>query len=179
MRPGYPDNLILAIFREIDFEITEDTKKGLDFVLGKLTEREKTVLQERYVHGKTYKKIGEIFRVTPERIKQIHNGALRKMRNPARSAHIKHGYCGYREILKKSETDTNQAIGCKDISELDLSTRAYNSLKRSRINNISDIKSMEQLRRIRNLGQKTLSELIEKLNAMGYELSEHSIEDEW
>lgn len=55
------------------------------------------------------------------------------------------------------------------IEELDLSVRAYNCLKRAAIHNLSDLTSMSEseMMKIRNLGKKSLKEVIEKIKEMG------------
>ena len=55
------------------------------------------------------------------------------------------------------------------IEELDLSVRAYNCLKRAAIHNLSDLTSMSEaeMMKIRNLGKKSLKEVIDKIKDMG------------
>ena len=59
-----------------------------------------------------------------------------------------------------------------DISDLDLSVRAYNCLRRARINTIGELakKSVTDLMKVRNLGRKCLKEIIETLRDLGIEL---------
>ena len=61
-----------------------------------LTEREKNVLRLRFgidsVKDHTLGKVGEIFEVTRERIRQIEAKALRKLRSPTRSKLLKSFY---------------------------------------------------------------------------------------
>ena len=54
------------------------------------------------------------------------------------------------------------------IEELDLSVRAYNCLKRAAIHNLSDLTSMSEteMMKIRNLGKKSLKEVIDKIKDM-------------
>ena len=55
------------------------------------------------------------------------------------------------------------------IDELELSVRSYNCLKRAGINTVHDLTSMteEEMMKVRNLGRKSLEEVIEKLHSMG------------
>ena len=55
------------------------------------------------------------------------------------------------------------------IEELDLSVRSYNCLKRAGINTVEDLtnKSEEDMMKVRNLGRKSLEEVINKLNSLG------------
>lgn len=63
------------------------------------------------------------------------------------------------------------------IEELDLSVRSYNCLKRAGINTVGELtqRSEEDMMKVRNLGRKSLEEVIEKLNGLG--LSLHNSED--
>jgi DNA-directed RNA polymerase subunit alpha len=61
----------------------------------------------------------------------------------------------------------------KPIEELDLSVRVFNSLKRTGITTIGDVLDMLQrgpdaMLAIRNFGEKSLDELVEKLREKGY-----------
>lgn len=59
------------------------------------------------------------------------------------------------------------------IDELELSVRSYNCLKRAGINTVHDLTSRteEEMMKVRNLGRKSLDEVIEKLHSMGLDLS--------
>ena len=55
------------------------------------------------------------------------------------------------------------------IEELDLSVRAYNCLKRAGINTVEDLigRTEEDMIKVRNLGRKSLDEVIGKINTLG------------
>ena len=59
------------------------------------------------------------------------------------------------------------------IEELDLSVRSFNCLKRAGINTVEDLinKTQEEMMKVRNLGHKSLEEVINKLDAMGLTLA--------
>ena len=59
------------------------------------------------------------------------------------------------------------------IEELDLSVRSYNCLKRAGINTVEDLtnRSEEDMMKVRNLGRKSLEEVILKLRAFGMDLT--------
>ena len=61
----------------------------------------------------------------------------------------------------------------KSIDELELSVRSYNCLKRAGINTVEDLcaKSMDDLMKVRNMGRKSLDEILNKLEGMGLHLS--------
>jgi DNA-directed RNA polymerase subunit alpha len=60
----------------------------------------------------------------------------------------------------------------KKIEELDLSVRSYNCLKRAGINTIGELtqKTEEEIMRVRNLGRKSLKEVVNKLRELGLDL---------
>ena len=60
------------------------------------------------------------------------------------------------------------------IEELDLSVRAYNCLKRAGINTIGELvqRNQEDMMKVRNLGRKSLEEVINKLASLGFSLSD-------
>lgn len=62
------------------------------------------------------------------------------------------------------------------IEELDLSVRSFNCLKRASINTVEDLigKSEEDMMKVRNLGRKSLEEVIAKLNSFGFTLKKES-----
>ena len=59
------------------------------------------------------------------------------------------------------------------IEELDLSVRSYNCLKRAGINTVQDLtnRSENDMMKVRNLGRKSLEEVIAKLDSMGLSLT--------
>ena len=58
------------------------------------------------------------------------------------------------------------------IEELDLSVRSFNCLKRAGINTVEDLvsKTEDEMMKVRNLGRKSLEEVIEKLHSLGFSL---------
>ena len=58
------------------------------------------------------------------------------------------------------------------IEELDLSVRSFNCLKRAGINTVEDLtnKTEEDMMKVRNLGRKSLEEVLAKLNSLGFDL---------
>ncbi len=58
------------------------------------------------------------------------------------------------------------------VEELDLSVRSYNCLKRAGINTVEDLinRTEEDMMKVRNLGRKSLEEVIQKLAALGLSL---------
>ena len=61
----------------------------------------------------------------------------------------------------------------KTIEELDLSVRSFNCLKRAGINTVGDLvnKSEDDMMKVRNLGRKSLEEVMAKLDSLGFTLT--------
>ena len=71
-------------------------------------------------------------------------------------------------LMKQNEDDPKQRMLETTIEDLDLSVRAFNCLKRASINNVQDLvnKSENEMMKIRNLGRKSLKEVIDKIKDM-------------
>lgn len=80
-----------------------------------------------------------------------------------------------RESVVPSSTGTEESHDemNKSIDELELSVRSYNCLKRAGINTVEDLcdKTMDDLMKVRNMGRKSLDEILAKLDSMGLSLS--------
>ena len=77
-------------------------------------------------------------------------------------------------ILVESEGTKRDEILEMTIEEMDLSVRSYNCLKRANIHNIRDLtqKTEDDMLKVRNLGKKSLDEVIHKLESYGLSLKE-------
>lgn len=73
------------------------------------------------------------------------------------------------EVIVEKEESKKEKVLEMTIEELDLSVRSYNCLKRAGINTVEDLtnKSEEDMMKVRNLGRKSLEEVINKLNGLG------------
>lgn len=78
------------------------------------------------------------------------------------------------EIMIEKEEEEKDKILEMTIEELDLSVRSYNCLKRAGINSVEELtqKTEEDMIKVRNLGKKSLEEVIHKLNELGLYLKE-------
>ncbi len=72
-------------------------------------------------------------------------------------------------LQKDTEVKKNLNI---PIEDCDFSIRAYHCLKWAGINILGDIKSIEQLRKVRNLGRECCQEVVDKLHECGIEIPE-------
>ena len=77
------------------------------------------------------------------------------------------------EVMVEREETVKERVLEMTIEELDLSVRSFNCLKRAGINTVEDLigKSEEDMMKVRNLGRKSLDEVIGKLDALGFKLS--------
>ena len=75
-------------------------------------------------------------------------------------------------MVEKEETKKEKVLEMT-IEELDLSVRSYNCLKRAGINTVEDLtnKTEEDMMKVRNLGRKSLEEVLQKLQALGLALA--------
>lgn len=73
-------------------------------------------------------------------------------------------------LMKQNVDDTKSKALEMSIDELEFSVRAYNCLKRANINTLQDLtqKSENEMMKIRNLGKKSLKEVIDKVKEMGF-----------
>ena len=73
----------------------------------------------------------------------------------------------------KTEDDKQQQILRMVIEDMDLSVRSYNCLKRANIHTVEDLtkKTEDDMLKVRNLGRKSLDEVIAKLESYGLSLS--------
>jgi len=189
----YPYNLMLDMLT-----ITGDLKENvsvydvyitglLETIETYLTEREKLSLYYRYERGWALGDIGDKFGVGKERIRQIINKALRKLRfrrskwqiitvgelvdakKEASDYKLKYLILSekmnkYEQIKIDYEEECRKALHVP-IDELELSVRAYNCLCRKRIQYVDELKDLtkEDLMQIRNLGRKSAEEICTRL----------------
>lgn len=83
---------------------------------------------------------------------------------------------GSEDEAAATNTETENNIEDMKIEELDFTVRSYNCLKKAGVNTISDLTSMSyiELLKIKNLGRKSLNEIIDKMKELGYDLSEEA-----
>ncbi len=76
------------------------------------------------------------------------------------------------EIMVEKEENRKEKALEMTIEELDLSVRSYNCLKRANINTVEELteKTEDEMMKVRNLGKKSLEEVVQKLEELGFEL---------
>ena len=190
----YPWNLIRAVVGNND-DVYKVYVPVFDICVQHLTLREQRVLELRFVHGFTYEQVGHNFSVTRERIRQIEAKALRKLRSPmfrkqylmdtlgkafeidAERARLERRVFDLEKRLSEYENVPKTEIKempLIDIADMELSVRGYNCLKRAGINYVNDLEEMtiERLKKVRNLGWKSIQEVVRKAKEYGIEIPE-------
>ena len=78
------------------------------------------------------------------------------------------------EIMAEPVNNEHDRVLEMNIDELELSVRSFNCLKRAGINTVEELtnKTAEDMMKVRNLGKKSLEEIIEKLEGMGLHLKD-------
>ncbi len=78
------------------------------------------------------------------------------------------------EVMSSKEEDTSKKALVMSIDELELSVRSYNCLKRAGINTVEELtnKTPDEMMKVRNLGRKSLEEVLAKLKELGLQLNQ-------
>ncbi len=76
------------------------------------------------------------------------------------------------DVLVEPDDNSREKVLEMTIEELDLSVRSFNCLKRAGINTVEDLtnKSEDDMMKVRNLGKKSLDEVVAKLDSLGFAL---------
>jgi DNA-directed RNA polymerase subunit alpha len=76
------------------------------------------------------------------------------------------------EVMVEKEEDEKEKVLEMSIDELELSVRSYNCLKRAGINTVEELtnKTSEDMMKVRNLGRKSLEEVLGKMMDLGLSL---------
>jgi len=76
------------------------------------------------------------------------------------------------EIMSEGESKTEVTLSDMQIEDLELTFRSYNCLKRAGIGTVKELcdKTQDEMMKVRNLGRKSLDEILQKLNDMGLQL---------
>ena len=78
------------------------------------------------------------------------------------------------EVMSEKKSDEKEKVLEMNIDELELSVRSYNCLKRAGINTVEELinKSPEDMMKVRNLGKKSLEEVLDKLKELNLQLKQ-------
>ena len=191
----WPENLVTELGLEEIFPdtgkymvLTDDQMAGLTHAVETLKDKEQAVIRLRYEEHKTFKTIGEIFNLSTQRMRQINAKALRKLRHQTRLCYIRDGFQGTLDAQQKHKEETRQVLntlGTEDLTkylktifvcDMHLTVRSTNCLLRANLITMADVaeavkKDPASFVKIRNLGQKSLLEVVEKLEEYGIDCS--------
>lgn len=184
---------------ELKANSPSDILPSIMHVLGTLSGNTAQVIIMRFMLGKTLEEIGCSLGTTKERARQIEAKGLRWLRHPQKRKYIKrgiaeitrnelqkvrenayrNGYITGRYDEAQSQFDEMPPLSDRlpsevTVEELDLSVRSYNCLKRAGVEKLSDIldMTMSEVAALRNLGAKSLHEIMFVLKNLGYDLKE-------
>lgn len=194
----YPWNLACAVYAIDPKEATDEEMDriyrvyvpALNEAVKSLTDREQKVIHLRFKQGRNLEETANEFCVTRERIRQVEARALRKLRHPRFSRHfvldtmdkaieakeecsrLELENIRLRSMINENVPEPEPVDTSMDIDDLELSVRSYNCLKRAGINKVSDLDgwTVEKMMRIRNLGRRSLDEVLAKLKEYGIEV---------
>jgi DNA-directed RNA polymerase subunit alpha len=78
------------------------------------------------------------------------------------------------EVMSVKEDDKKDVILDMSIDELELSVRSFNCLKRAGINTVKELtnKTPDEMMKVRNLGRKSLEEVLAKLKELNLQLNQ-------
>jgi len=162
---------------------------GLLEEIENLGDRQKIVITLRYRSHMTLEDIAKELHVTRERVRQIEARAIRILR---RRESLNHWLLVPMERLLEAQKERDELklklitsgrteelkpesnLKSVGIDEMDLSVRAYNCLRRAGIDTLADLQKMtrEDLMKVRNMGRKSLEEIITKAKEYGIAIEE-------
>src|SRR6056300_1120599 len=87
------DNVCNNVDSELEEYRRQNLKQVVTKILSTLTSREERLLRLRFFYNKTLREIGLLFNVNSERVRQIEDKALRKLKHPSRSKELKNYLC--------------------------------------------------------------------------------------
>lgn len=203
----YPYNLLFAALglKESDLPkgITNDIRAGVDYAVSTLPDREHAVICGYYIDGKRTADLVNQFAVTSNRIIQIENRALRRLREPKRSDFMQYGILGNLRKVAKENYNRGYVDGFEEanskamqeafekkmqagatirlldlpLENLNLSVRSFNALHRIECRNLGDILALDkkEITRIKGIGKACSVEIATMIESYGITTSWWSI----
>lgn len=153
------------------FPLDYDRRMGLNYVLATLPSRESNIINLYHGDNLTDKAIGKLYGICPGRVQQIRHKAYRKLKHISRSRYITLGY-GDASKLEAEEFANQLAENCISMIHLNLSNRSYNALYRYGAETVEDVLAIVEtgyIYKIRNIGRKSVDEIIHTLQLAGIE----------
>lgn len=174
-----------------------DLNASVEYAVNLLDANISHIMYERFKQGMTLEAISQIHGVSRERIRQIVDKGLRKLRHPSICRYIRYGVSGVLRTEKIEAADTARkraseqnikkilgdciekgvtAVEQMDlldtpIQQLDLSTRSCNGLIRGGCETLGDVLNLsgQQLMALRCIGEKSRKEIISMLEGKGFD----------
>ncbi len=192
----WPYNLVDAIIGEpADWIMTDDHMAALDFALNGLTDRERGAVLLYYQRGEKLDDVAKELGRTRERARQVIHSALKKMRHPSRIRALRVGLktaqgtetaeARVRELetqIRRLESELSERSAAYEalvpdesfllstpVTDLGLSVRSTNCLWRAgydTLGKILDAAENGKLKTVRNLGRKSMEEVLDTLRDM-------------
>lgn len=185
----YPYNLIYRLFESTmtiaQFEDKKESllncaelEESLEYVLQSLLPNDKRVVEGIYKENRSLKELAEELYVTRERIRQRELKAIRKLRHQVRLEILRLGISEYQSLkeLKKS------GLAPLDLTEMNLSIRPYNILRRAGLNTSEDVyQNSDRIYKLRNCGEISYREIVNAMKELGYDTTtmEQNKLDSW
>lgn len=187
----WPYNLLIDIFYKP--EITQRVYlPAIEPVLRDLPDPAMAdILLCRYRDGLKLQQIGIRMDVTAERVRQLQNNALAKLRHPTFTVRLltvspTEAAALNRRIRELSracgetapEPDLNPLTEDSPIEALNLSTRSYNGLRRMKVRMLGDLKSLDaqDMLRARGMGVRSLQEIARAVEPYGIEFRARNLD---
>lgn len=181
----WPLNLVLDLTEHASgypldpTNLPDDFNASLEYVLherAKNHARNVDILRAYYQNKISYGDIAHAYGLTRERIRQIVLKEHRALLHPGTRKFLVHGVSELLKQGKNSADETpkdNKPLYLMSVSDLNLSTRAFNVLRRAGCERVVDILGMsyDDLIRVRCSGPKTCAEIIACLENEGFDCS--------
>lgn len=153
-RNNYPFNLLYYIDEELYLMYLDDTehRKGLEYAIKLLEQDDEKFICMKFKEGKTWHEIGNEFGITRQAANSIGTKIKRIMGKTKLRGYIEFGFSQYEKILQESRMLSN----ADEIAEKVVPECIITNLKRGGINKLSEVKSVSQLKCLRNIGDKKI-----------------------
>lgn len=198
VKRAYPYNLLGAIIGPealaVNFVTTNHLLDDMDQLLDDyVTEREALILRLRFINSMSLQAIADILNVTHERVRQLEAKAIRRLRHVVytqkllqssqilenqqkieeqqRTIAALESQIGYLRNQIEQEVGYEPLALTNTIDMLELTNRAYNSLRMSGIQTVEDVlKSIvsDKIHSLRGMGRNSLNDILFRLHQLNY-----------
>lgn len=156
-------DFLIYTYDDKDFVDSLDKRTVWRVLSEKISERDLIIIKIRFEDGggASYAYIGRMFNLSPSRVRQIINRQRQIIKSDSTKNLLT---CNGKKYISNDDS----------IGTLDLSIRPYNCLMRANIRTINDLinSDLDRLLKIRNLGRKSLKEVVDKVHQYGLKMSD-------